>query len=244
LSHISFARVMASRAKANCDAAHIAEPCHLNWYVTRKAREIDCARPPGINWSCFPPGINWSSFIVTTDEAAALISGAISTRGGRWADLGAGDGTFTWALAQVLGPDARIHAVDKDKNALVMLKRTGAPNAAKVTPVVADFTGQMELPGLNGSQLDGILLANALHFVPDAADVLSRVAKLVRTGGRVVIVEYERRAAGPWVPYPVPIGDLPSLGDAAGLTELRVVATRPSKFGGLLYVAAADRVSA
>jgi hypothetical protein len=51
---------------------------------------------------------------------------------------------------------------------------------------------------------DGMLLANSLHFVRDAAAVLARLAARVRPGGRVVLVEYDKRRASPWIPYPIP----------------------------------------
>jgi hypothetical protein len=57
-----------------------------------------------------------------------------------------------------------------------------------------------------------------------------------------VIVEYDRRAANRWVPYPIAMTRLPDLAARAGLSAPMVTATRPSAFGGILYVAAADRI--
>lgn len=110
-------------------------------------------------------------------------------------------------------------------------------------PVRADFTRPFDLPGLEEPRLDGILLANALHFVADAGVVLGRLAAWVRPGGRVVLVEYERRPATRWVPYPIPVARLAELATSAGLSTPVITATRPSAFGGVLYVAAADRLA-
>jgi ubiquinone/menaquinone biosynthesis C-methylase UbiE len=172
-------------------------------------------------------------------EAAALLAGAIPRQPGTWADLGAGEGTFTRALVELLGPEARIYAVDRDRRAVAALMRWAATDAPNVVPVAADFTGPFDLPGLAAPQLDGILLANALHFVADGEAVLRRLAKWVRPGGRVVVIEYDRRAASRWVPYPIPPVRLANLAAAAGLTAPTVTATRPSAFGGTLYVAVA-----
>ena len=174
-------------------------------------------------------------------DAVALIAGAVPTGAQTWADVGAGSGTFTRALAQLLGPPSRIYAVDRDARAVASLERWAANGAANVIPVAADFTRPFELPGLEGSRLDGMLLANALHFVRDADEVLGRLAARVRPGGRVVIVEYDRRAASRWVPYPIPPARLGALAASAGLAAPVITATRPSTFGGVLYVAAADR---
>ena len=175
-----------------------------------------------------------------TFEAVALIEAAIPRDQGTWADIGAGDGTFTRALAELLGRKARIYAVDRDSQALAAVRRWAARDGANVVPVEADFTLPLELPEV----LDGILVANALHFVHDAGVVLAHLAALVRPGGRVVIVEYDRRRASRWVPYPISSDRLPTLAESAGLSTPTITATRPSAFGGLLYVAAADRPAA
>jgi SAM-dependent methyltransferase len=155
-----------------------------------------------------------------------------------WADVGSGDGTFTRALIQLLGREARVYAIDRDARALASLQRWAARDRATVIVLEADFTRGLELP----EPLDGLLVANALHFVRDAHVVLARLVRLLRPGGRVVVVEYDRRAANQWVPYPISSNRLPELAAAAGLSEPTITATRPSAYGGTLYVAAADRV--
>ena len=47
-------------------------------------------------------------------DAAALIRSAVTEPGGKWADLGAGTGTFSRALATLLGPAGTVYAVDHD----------------------------------------------------------------------------------------------------------------------------------
>jgi SAM-dependent methyltransferase len=179
---------------------------------------------------------------VNTTAAVALIKDAVDGRVGRWADLGAGDGTFTRALAELLGTGSHIFAVDRDPAALGALGRWSARHAPNVVPMEADFTLPLALPALAEAPLDGILLANALHFVRDADAVLAGLVALVRPRGRVVLVEYDRRSASRWVPYPIPVTRLPSLAAAASLSPPIVTATRPSAFAGMLYAAAADRV--
>ena len=110
------------------------------------------------------------------DEAAALIRPAVGGPGETWADLGAGTGTFTRALAALLGPEGRVYAVDRDPGAVEALWSLAAHvdgRRADVMPMLADFTQPLALP-----PLDGALLANALHFVPSAAqgDVLAGIA--------------------------------------------------------------------
>jgi trans-aconitate methyltransferase len=173
-------------------------------------------------------------------DARALIASAIPRTGGTWADLGAGDGTFTRALVELLGPSVRLYALDHDAQAIASLASWATRHAPNVTAVVADVTKELEIPGLRS--LDGMLLANLLHFVRDSHVVLARLVERLRPGGRAVIVEYDRRAASRWVPYPIPPGRLAELAKSAGLSPPRITATRPSMYGGTLYAAAADKL--
>lgn len=170
-------------------------------------------------------------------EAILLIEGAIPGKGGLWADLGCGDGTFTLALAELLGPAARIYAVDNDSGALSGLRRRVAKHG-NVTPVLADFTEPLALPAQEGP-LDGLLFANSLHYVSHPESVLARLARTVRPGGRVIFVEYDRRSANAWVPYPISPSRLEAVAAAAGLSPPEIVGTAPSAFKGNLYAAVA-----
>jgi ubiquinone/menaquinone biosynthesis C-methylase UbiE len=176
-------------------------------------------------------------------DAAALIAAAVPGPGGVWADVGAGTGTFTRALCELLGPEARVFAVDRDARALAELADWARSAGADVIPVRADFTRDLDLPGGDDPGLDGMILANALHFVPDPGRVLARLVERVRPGGRVIVVEYDGRPANPWVPHPIPRTALAALAAAAGLTVLEVVATRPSAYGGSIYAAVGTRAA-
>jgi len=169
-------------------------------------------------------------------EAEELIAGAVAESSGVWADVGAGTGTFTRALRALLPRESRIYAVDNDPAAIAALQDI----AERVIPIRGDFSRSFELPEL---PLDGMLLANALHFVRDQEVVLRRLVNLLRPGGRVVIVEYDRRAASRWVPFPMNAGAWLKLARTAGLENPRITARRPSMYAGELYVGVAERSS-
>ncbi len=174
-------------------------------------------------------------------EALALIRDAVPNGPGAWADLGAGSGTFTRALAELLGSGSRIYAVDRDRRALGSIARWAKTADAEVITVVADIAGSFDLPGVCSEGLDGLLLANALHFFEDAGAVLATLVRRLQPGGRVVLIEYDRRRANPWVPHPIAAAQLPALAARAGLTGFRITARQASAFGGELYVAVATR---
>ena len=175
-------------------------------------------------------------------DALALLRAAVPAADGEaWADLGAGSGVFARALASLVGAGGHVYAVDADGRAVRALRAWAAEvrGGPAVTVLRADVAGPLPLP-----PLDGVLLANVLHFVPDAEAVLPRIAAGLRPGGRLVLIEYEGRRPGPWVPYPVSTARFRELAPAAGLTPPEVVAERPSAFGGEMYVATALRAPA
>ena len=178
-------------------------------------------------------------------DAVEMIRDAVGGGAGVWADLGAGTGTFTRALTKVLDAGSTVYAVDDDARAVHALRELSSAKAGevRVIAVKADFTRSLDLhrAGQGRAQLDGILLANALHFVRDAEGVLSGLAQHLRPGGRVVVVEYDRREASQWVPFPIPATRWPALATAAGLTDPSITATRPSSYSGILYTGAARR---
>lgn len=168
--------------------------------------------------------------------AASLIRDAVPSGSATWADLGAGRGTFTFALATLLGPTGRVYAVDRDASALAELRLRVAKFAlgSQVIPLQHDFRKRFDFP-----LLDGVLLANALHFVPtdEQAGVLVHVKGYLRPGGRLVVIDYDGRSATAWVPYPVSRRLLAEHFRAIGLAPPAVAGTRPSRYGGMLYAA-------
>lgn len=171
-------------------------------------------------------------------DAVAMFAGAPLERPApsRWADLGAGDGTFTVALADRLAPGSTIHAVDRDAAALARI--AASKNGVAIETHVADFTRSLPVP----SSLDGIVMANALHFVRDKPAFLKTCAARLNSGGRFLIVEYDTDTANPWVPYPVSLSSLPGLLAAIGFSKVESLGTRRSFYQrARLYAALVSR---
>jgi SAM-dependent methyltransferase len=97
----------------------------------------------------------------------------------------------------------------------------------------ADFSLSMNLP-----TLDGILMANALHFILDQAAVLAHVCENLRPGGRFVLVEYEVQRPLAYVPHPVPLRRFMSLAEAVGLVSPARIGERHSPSTGISMYAA------
>lgn len=162
-------------------------------------------------------------------DLVALIEKGVGERGGRWADLGAGEGAFTYALADLLGRDAQIVAVDKDARALRSID-------GHIETRVADFTQPLDL-----HDLDGILMANSLHFVRDKAPVLQSVRNMLRPRGRLIVVEYGTDRGNHWVPYPFSYERWEAMAARAGFKSTRLLKTIPSRWLGSMYSAVSER---
>jgi ubiquinone/menaquinone biosynthesis C-methylase UbiE len=163
------------------------------------------------------------------------------TPGGTWADLGSGTGAFTLALAELVGPRGSIYSVDRDTFAL----RSQADAlqarfpAVTVRQVTADFTQPLDLP-----TLDGLIMANSLHFVREKADLVERLSAHLREGGRFVLVEYDADRGNRWVPFPISYRSWTAVATTAGLCGTRRIGSVPSRFLGSIYAAVSDRPAA
>jgi trans-aconitate methyltransferase len=137
-----------------------------------------------------------------------------------WADLGCGSGTFTIALAELLPPGSEIYAID--------VKRQALPKTHNgVTIHFEQLNFERELLPYSG--LNGILMANSLHYIKDKSRLIQRLA-----APRFIVVEYENRMANPWVPYPVNSTALNDIFSTLGY-QTQPLANTPSRFGGSMY---------
>lgn len=163
-----------------------------------------------------------------------LLRKGVPETGGVWADLGCGEGAFTLALADLIGPTGTIYAVDKNAGALQQLERTMHAMFPAITLVCrsADFTRPLDLP-----LLDGLVMANSLHYVRKKDDLLQRVHGYIRPGGRMLLVEYNADVGNPWVPYPLSYETWSKLASRSGFTQTHMLEKVPSRFLREMYAA-------
>jgi ubiquinone/menaquinone biosynthesis C-methylase UbiE len=159
--------------------------------------------------------------------------------GGTYADFGAGSGTFTLALREIIGPEATIYAVDRNRASLNKLEsnhRARFDTTRNLIPLRDDFSNTLELP-----PLDGIVMANSLHFFKDKEKILRHVYGFLKTNGVLLLVEYNVDSGNLWVPHPLTFDTFQILAPQAGFTEPRLLAKAPSRFLKEFYSAAANR---
>ena len=166
-----------------------------------------------------------------------LLRPADLQQGGTWADFGAGSGAFTLALRELVGPDAIIYAVDKDRNSLKTLEAAHHSRFHSMDHLILlnqDFTRSLDLP-----PLDGIVMANSLHYSRDKEKVLRHLREFLKPNGVLLLVEYNVDSGNMWVPHPLSFETFRTLAPRAGFTEPGLLATTPSRFLKEFYSAVA-----
>ncbi|MGB3078068.1 MAG: class I SAM-dependent methyltransferase [Saprospiraceae bacterium] len=160
---------------------------------------------------------------MTLHEAIDLIRPGVIPPSGTWADIGAGTGLFTEALLEIL-EEGKVFALDKNTHSLYQSKIENRKSKITVEIYEADFNKPMILP-----PLDGILMANALHYAHDHLFVLKNVLTSFKPGGTFIVIEYDTdKPNPPWVPNPVSFNRFRELCKHAGLKEPVVIGRRHS----------------
>jgi hypothetical protein len=153
-------------------------------------------------------------------EAISLIQKGIVPQSSpqTWADLGAGQGLFSDALLSLLQPGSVIHAVD-------IHKRTNLRHNPSIIFPQANFVNdKLSIP-----TLDGILMANSLHYVQDQVACIKQLKTHLRNGtGVIILVEYDTDTGNEWVPYPVSFVRAQTIFGDAGFSKIEKIGERPS----------------
>jgi ubiquinone/menaquinone biosynthesis C-methylase UbiE len=186
-----------------------------------------------------------------------LLRPANLPQGGVWADFGAGSGAFTLALRELVGLDATIFAVDKDKSSLGELEnlhrarfnstlrlRSTQGGAGNLILLPNDFSHPLDASTGSAQRLpplDGIVMANSLHFFKDREKILRHVRDFLKPNGALLLIEYNVDSGNLWVPYPLSFETFRALAPRAGFIDPRLLAKVTSRFLREFYSAVAYR---
>lgn len=105
-------------------------------------------------------------------------------------DVGAGTGDLTFALVRASAPGARVIAADLSKGMLEVARRRG--------PVLAAIANAESLPFADAS-LDRVITGFTVRNVGDLPRALREFRRVLRPGGRAVILELSH-PRGPLIP--------------------------------------------
>ena len=159
------------------------------------------------------------------NTAIDFLKPAIPAEKGIWVDLGAGSGIFTLALDALLPKESTIYAADKNPHLLYKLQLKNSDLVIEELDFNRPISSELPL-------MDGIVMANTLHYAEDAQAVLENILQLLKPGGVFVLIEYELNTPlRPWIPYPITYRSFETLSEIVGLSQLKELARMPSAYG-------------
>lgn len=104
-------------------------------------------------------------------------------RGQTLVDLGCGPGWATMDLADLVGPDGRVHAIDRSRRFLDALE-------ARASRQVTVYEQDLSTSALPFRDADGLWARWVFAFVPNPRDLLARAVASLKPGGTIVLHEY------------------------------------------------------
>ena len=138
-------------------------------------------------------------------------------------DIGVGTGYFALPLANAVGAEGRVYAVDAQAEMLSLLAaklRDSDPANIELIRAEADATG------LPQGSCDYVFMANVWHEFDDRAAVVKEAMRLLRSGGRVGILDWRPDVEpenGPPIDHRLSHQDAAATLRSAGVTQLHSI---------------------
>ncbi len=136
------------------------------------------------------------------------------------ADVGAGSGYFALRFAPSVGPAGRVYAIDISPEMIIYLNRrirdAGVRNLQTILAAPDD-------PLLPDAAVDRFFICDTWHHIGEQELYLARMRKMLRPGGQVVMIDFQKRELplGPPMSMKIAKEDLIRQMEAAGFQLLR-----------------------
>ena len=122
----------------------------------------------------------------------ADVLGAMAVHSGQTvADVGAGTGYFSLPLADVVGPQGKVYAVDAQNEMLLLLRQKLDEATISNVELIHAEAVNTSLPR---SSCDLFFAANVWHEFEDHAAVLKEAARVLKVGGQIAILDWRTDA--------------------------------------------------
>jgi ubiquinone/menaquinone biosynthesis C-methylase UbiE len=158
--------------------------------------------PSQINRQFADPSLDVDAFVKRFESAErevyahrdAILKAVGLERGQDVADIGAGTGLYTLPFAEAVGPDGTVFAIDISPAFLGHIadvaKRRRLTNVATVL-------GSARSINLGAGSIDVAFVCDTYHHFEDPEALLATIHRALRPGGRLVVVEFDRRDDSP-----------------------------------------------
>lgn len=154
-------------------------------------------------------------------DAAAILHAIGVAPNVELADIGCGPGFFSLPAAKAIGPAGKVYAIDHAPKMLEVLRVRAAE--AGVTNIECIIASDGGLPLRDGA-LDIVLLADVLHEVPGRAILLREIARVLRPGGTLAVIEWlnEEMEVGPALAKRLSYEEVAAATHSVGYQELTI----------------------
>ena len=145
-----------------------------------------------------PPGAGKSSYDLI--DPGTLWAALNLPQGITFLDLGCGQGNYSLEAANLIGPTGVVYAVDLWEEGLSALKERAAREGQANLKSLAAGAGQVPM---ESRSVDVGLMATVLHDLVEAgtaAGALAEVTRVIKAGGRLAIVEFDKIDGPPGPP--------------------------------------------
>lgn len=129
----------------------------------------------------------FSARAAADDEVAKLASLMGWKPGSVVADIGAGDGRYSFAAAEIVGPSGRVFATEIDQEKLTKLREAVKERKLNNVVVVESAAAQTNLPA---GCCDAIFLRRVYHHVTQPLEFDASILQSLKPGGRLAIIDF------------------------------------------------------
>ncbi len=152
---------------------------------------LACAILGSAGCSAGCPAWLFNSEAASEESMADRVVAALNIReGDAVADLGSGGGYFTVKIAAKTGPRGTVYAVDVDRG---MLERVAALAKENGLSNIETVAAKEDGSGLEKASVDLVFVRNVYHHLPERGKYFANVRAVLKPGGRVAIVEYQKK---------------------------------------------------
>lgn len=153
-------------------------------------------------------------------EAERLIETLALGPGDVVADIGAGAGDMTFALARTLGPQSRIFATEIDRDRLRQIREAAAAEGLENVVVLEAHAVRTNLPE---ACCDAIFVRRVYHHFRDPAAMNASIRAALKPGGRFAVIDFppRREPLREVAPEDRACGDAHGVSPEAAVEELR-----------------------
>jgi ubiquinone/menaquinone biosynthesis C-methylase UbiE len=107
------------------------------------------------------------------------------------ADFGSGAGFYSVAAARLVGDEGAVYSVDIMPDRLAVTQSSAAHAGLKnITVVQHDL--EKPITGLDAATFDLVIISNILHQVSSREVVVRNAYSLLKTGGKLLVVEWKK----------------------------------------------------